>query len=147
MLRVISRFSTKGLIDLQIFNNKDMELTEKERLMLIEMKNEILKLTLEIMDITKDEDKKGEIKKKITTIISKISIISSYAKPKNINLQPLLEAVNLLFVHMDALEDSWTVYSPIIEMICNNINYIQFDFTKKDIKIKIPKIDLSIFKL
>ena len=48
---------------------------------------------------------------------------------------------------MDALEDSWTVYSPIIEMICNNINYIQFDFTKKDIKIKIPKIDLSIFKL
>ena len=62
MLRVISRFSTKGLIDLQIFNNKDMELTEKERLMLIEMKNEILKLTLEIMDITKDEDKKGEIK-------------------------------------------------------------------------------------
>lgn len=123
-----------------------MELTEYERLMLVETKKDILELTLEILDIVKDKEKKVDIKKKMTTIISKISIISSYAKPKNVNLKPILDLVNALFVQMDSLGDLWTSYSPYIEIFCNIVNHIQYDFTKKDILIKIPKIDLSIFK-
>ena len=44
-----------------------MELTEKERLMLVDLKKDILKLTLEIMDITKEKGKKLDVKKKLTT--------------------------------------------------------------------------------
>lgn len=125
---------------------KDMELTEYERLMLVEIKKEILELTLEIIDIVKDKDKKTDVKKKMTTILSKISILSSYAKPKNFNLKPILDVANILFVQMDTLGDYWTSYSPYIEMFCNIVNHIQYDFTKRDITINIPKIDLSVFK-
>ena len=123
-----------------------MELTEYERLMLLEIKKEILEQTLEILDIVKDKDKKVDVKKKMTTILSKISTISSYAKPKNVFLKPILDLANQLFVQIDALGDHWTSYSPYIEIFCNIVNHIQYDFTKRDITIKIPKIDLSVFK-
>ena len=126
---------------------KDMELTECERLMLVEIKKEILELTLEIFDIVKDKEKKIDVKKKLTTILSKISIISSYAKPKNVKLKPIFDIATILFIQIDGMGELWTSYSPLIEMFCNIVNHIQYDFTKRDITIKIPKIDLSIFKI
>lgn len=125
-----------------------MELTEKERLMLIERKDEILELTKEIIDIlyTGGSEQVAEVKKKMTSILSLISAIASYAKPKNVDVKPLLDMTNLIFLEMRLLGDSWTGIASLIEIFCNTVNHIQFDFTKRDIKIKIPKIDLSIFK-
>lgn len=121
-----------------------MELSERERLILIEKKEEILKLTKEILEIMRDPKQKLEIEKKITSILSLVSTIASYAKPKGVNLQNLSEATNYLFMSMDAS----SLYMPTtsIQMFCNTTNGIRFDFTKRDIIIKIPKIDFSIFK-
>jgi len=66
-----------------------MELTEKERLMLVKKKEQIQKLTSEILDTFEkitNLDQMVEIKKKINHIISILSIIGIYTKPK-INLE------------------------------------------------------------
>ena len=123
-----------------------MELTEKERLMLVEKKEEILKLTEEILGIMKAPEQALEVKKKMTSILSLVSTIASYAESKNYNLDPLWQVTNLIFLQMNTRGDHWTTISPWIEIFCNTVNHIQFNFTKRDIKIKIPKIDLSIFR-
>lgn len=69
-----------------------MELTEKERLMLVEKKAEIRKLTEEIFDLTVNLKKNGvEIKKKVTGILSLFSVIASYTNSTN-----CIYAANLL---------------------------------------------------
>ena len=124
-----------------------MELTEKERLMLVQKKEEILKLTKEILDIIKQRDPEQavEVKKRMTNILSLISTIGSYAKSKY-DSRHLWTSTNLIFLQMDDRGNHWGLTSPWIEVFCNTVNLIEFDFTKRDIKIKIPKIDLSIYR-
>jgi len=124
-----------------------MELTEKERLMLVQKKEEILKLTKEILEITQERDRERalEVKKKMTSILSLISTIGSYAKSKY-DSRNLWASTNMIFLQMNALGDHWPSIRAWIEVFCNTVNLIEFDFTKRDIKIKIPKIDLSIFR-
>jgi len=122
-----------------------MELTEKERLMLVEKKEEILKLTKEILGIMKDSEQAVEVKKRMTSILSLISTIGSYAKSKH-DPRHLWASTNMIFLQMNALEKQWTTISSWIEIWCNTVNLIEFNFTKRDIKIKIPKIDFSIFR-
>ena len=122
-----------------------MKLTEKERLMLVQRKDEILKLTIEILDIKDDPKQALEIKKKMTSVLSQIGVLGSYSKSKNFNTGPLRKLTNELFIYMDMSKDIWIITSTNLEIWCNTVNSIQFDFTKRDIKI--PKIDLSLFKL
>jgi len=120
-----------------------MELTENERLMFVQKKEEILKLTQEILDI-KDAPKQALETKKMTNILSLISTIASYAD-SNYDLIALWNATNLLFLQMNR-RGSWMISSMSIEVWCNTVNSIRFNFAKRDIKIRIPKIDLTIFK-
>ena len=115
-----------------------MELTETERIMLVGKKEEIRKLSEEILDLATDLNKNElKIKKKITGILSLISTIASYSKSKNYDLERITYMANMLnCVNMQFL----------LEIFCNNVNSIRFDFTRKDLKIIIPKIDLSIFR-
>lgn len=122
-----------------------MELSENERLMLVKKKEEILKLTTEILDIKNDPEQALEIKKKITNILSLLSTISSYAQSKY-DSSNLWYLTTQIFMEMDLLGNEWTVISPLIEVFCNTVNFIEFKFTKKSISLKIPKIDLSLFK-
>jgi hypothetical protein len=123
-----------------------MELTEKERLMLVSKKEEILKLTKEILDVLKDPEQALEVKKKMTSILSLVSTIASYAEAKNYNLDALMRFATMISLEMDMLGKEWTFFGAWIEVFCNTVNSIQFNFTKRDIIIRIPKIDLSIFK-
>ncbi|MGA2768800.1 MAG: hypothetical protein ABSF24_10880 [Candidatus Bathyarchaeia archaeon] len=123
-----------------------MELTEKERLMLVSKKEEILKLTKEILDVLKDPAQAIEVKKRMTSILSLVSTIASYAESKNYNLDALMGITSVISLQMDLLGKNWTSLGAWIEVFCNAVNSIQFNFTKRDIIIRIPKIDLSIFK-
>ena len=123
-----------------------MELTEKERLMLVEKKEEILKLTKEILDSMNDPKQALEVKKKMTSILSLLSVIASYAESKNYNLDALEKFTTLIFLQMNILRDHWTALHPWIEVFCNTVNNVRFNFTKREIKIRIPKIDFSIFR-
>jgi hypothetical protein len=123
-----------------------MEITEKERLMLVEKKEEILKLTVEILDIYREPKQALEIKKRMTGILSLLSTIACYADSKNYNLDALENAVTMTFLQMNIAGKHWAYVSPMIEVFCNTVNNVQFNFARRDIRIKIPKIDLSIFK-
>jgi hypothetical protein len=117
-----------------------MQITETERLMLTKKKEEICGLTLQILDIAHDKQKELEIKKKFTTIISLLSQIASYSETKH-DLNGLTKAINLLFLKMDQekLGPYW-IASPItIEMACNFLNSVRFNFTKSGLKITLPK--------
>lgn len=122
-----------------------MELSEKERLMLVKKKEEILELTCEILEIMNDPAQALQVKKKITRILSKLSTIACYAGSDR-NLDNLSRAASMLFAQIDMLSDAWTSLSPLIQFLCNTFNTIQFNFTKSGINIKVPKIDLTIFR-
>jgi hypothetical protein len=115
-----------------------MELTETERLLLVGKKEEIRKLTEELLDLTVSiERNRIEIKKKITGILSLLSTIASYSSPKNYDLNKITMMANML--------NSYS-FPFLYEVFCNSVNSIRFDFTRKDFKIIVPKIDLSIFR-
>ena len=115
-----------------------MELTEAERLMLVGKKDEIRKLTEEILELAPNpQQNEIELKKKVTGVINLLSTIASYSKCKNADLERITYMANMLsYLGMDFL----------YEYFCNEVNSIRFDFTRKDLKIIIPKIDVSIFR-
>lgn len=125
-----------------------MELTEKERLMLVGNKKEIQKLTSEILGIMDDPEEATKIKRKITNILSILSTIGSYAKPKD-DLGVFSTMAESIFADLTDLptpEFLWLFVVKRIEKFCIYTNSIQFDFTRKDFRIIIPKIDISIFR-
>lgn len=106
-----------------------------------------MRLTIEILDALKDPKQALEIKKKMTSILSLLSTIASYADSKNYNLDALEDSATMIFLEMDAAKElEWIVLHGMIEIFCNTVNNAQFNFTKRDIKIRIPKIDLSLFR-
>ena len=122
-----------------------MELTEKEQLLLVEKKEEIRKLTEEIIELTSDLKKnEAELKKKVTAILSLISTIASYTNSKNLDMLTLIAFVHHMF-HSAELGLNKTATTEI-NLFCNVVNSLTFNFTKKDLKINIQKIDLSVFK-
>jgi hypothetical protein len=125
-----------------------MEITEREREKLTEMKEEIRKLTIEILDIKDDPKNELEIKKRLTSILSHINTIASYSDSKNNDLDNFTDRVNRLFdlMHLERKMEIWTISPGVTETICNYANSIRFNFTKRDIRIRIPKIDLTIFR-
>jgi len=125
-----------------------MELTEKERLMLVKKKEIICGLTLKILDMAYDSKNALQIKKNMTTILSALNAIASYSDSKNYNLNQFTNGVNALFDLMSSEIQIkiWILSPKAIETTCNYANSVRFDFTKKDFKITLPKIDFSIFK-
>ena len=122
-----------------------MELTETERLLLVAKKEDIRKLTEEILDLAINiERNELEIKKKITSILSFISTIASYSKSKNYDLDGITSMANMIYRMLGT--KSHQIAKLLLEGFCNSANSIRFDFTRKDLKITIPKIDLSIFR-
>lgn len=125
-----------------------MELTEKERLMLVKKKEVICGTTLKILDMKHDPKNSLEIKKNFTTILNELSTIASYSNSKNYDLNQFTKGVNALFDLMsrEIQMKMWILSPKAIETTCNYANSVRFDFTRKDFKITLPKIDFSIFK-
>ena len=125
-----------------------MELTEKERLMLVKKKEIICGLTLKILDIAHDPKNALVVKKNLTTILSEINAIASYSDSKNYDLNQFTKSVNALFDLMSREKEIriWILSPKAIENVCNYANSMRFEFVKKKFKIHIPKIDISIFR-
>jgi len=140
-----------------------MEITERERLLLVEKKEEICSITTEIITLVEDEKNALEIKKKITSILSLINTIASYSNARNWNLDKFTEGANVLFHYLEKpvpddlknerdrklfIHTYWQeAIVGCVGMFCNYANSIRFDFTKRDVKIRVPKMDISIFRL
>jgi hypothetical protein len=130
-----------------------VEITEKERLMLVKKKEVICGLTLEILALENDPKNALLIKQKVTTILSLISTIASYSDSKNYNLDGfriLADAMfGILIQPFEELErlkkaspELWRDVVYDIELFCNYANSVRFNFTKKGLKIVFPKITL-----
>ena len=121
-----------------------MDISETERLMLTKKQEEICGLTLWILDNASDPQNEVQIKKNFTSIISLLNQIAAYSHTGN-NLNKLTESINLLFLGMnqERFNEIW-VGSPImIEIVCNYVNSVKFQFVKNGIKITLPKINLN----
>jgi hypothetical protein len=121
-----------------------MEMTEKERLMLVEKKEEIRKLTLQNLDMARDPQNEIEIKKNFTSIISLLSQIASYSHT-SYNLNEMTRGITLLFLEMSQEKNHklWIGAPIAIEFVCNYVNSVKFNFTKNGLKISIPKMNIN----
>lgn len=124
-----------------------MEITEKERLLLVEKKETICGLTLRILAMEDDPNNSVKVKKDITTILSLLSTIASYSNVKEKNLDGFTSWADLIFFRFNLFSqgsDEWRGFIVCgekgLEEFCNAVNSIRFDFTnKKGIKIVLPK--------
>jgi len=144
-----------------------MEITEKERLLLVKKKEKIYTLTCEILDIIHNPEitelkKMPELKKRITGMLSNVTTIAGYADSKSHKLEPLTTIANALFSMMSGHERfisktrdmklskeeedlrrlvseySWQQMVKETERFCNIVNSIQFKLTKTGFKIIVP---------
>lgn len=120
-----------------------VELTERERLLLIEKKDEIRKVTEEILDSYADPSRWGEINKDLNHVMSLLSTIGSFSKADR-DLNNLSKLA--LFIANYGGHIGYSFMRVHIEAFCTAANSVQFEFTKAGIKLHIPKIDLSLFK-
>jgi hypothetical protein len=121
-----------------------MELSETERLMLTKKQEEICSLTLWILDHASEPESELQIKKNFTQVISQLNQIAAYSHTGR-NLERITESMNLLFLNMSQ-EKTYKIWisSPImIEVICNYLNSVKFQFGKRGLKITIPKININ----
>jgi len=120
-----------------------VELTERERLLLLEKKDEIRKVTEEILECHADPGRWGEISKKMNHVLSLLSTISSYSKPDR-DLAKFTKAA--LFISGYGGRHGYQFFRVHIETFCAAANSVRFEFTREGIKLYIPKIELSVFK-
>jgi len=78
-----------------------MEITEKERRDLVKKKEEIFRLTREILEIEDDREKVLEIKKRVTEILSLITTIAMFAEASERDKKFLERVAALLFMDMN----------------------------------------------
>ena len=127
-----------------------MQITETERLMLVKNKESICGATLEILELENKPKNSLLIKKKISIILSLLSTIASYSNAKNYDLDKFTELSGALFRMLnprtEILEDehyleTWRkIVIPDLELFCNYVNSIRFDFNHKEgLKITLPK--------
>ncbi|MFA7071694.1 MAG: hypothetical protein GX965_10975 [Methanoculleus bourgensis] len=120
-----------------------MDLTQRERLLLIEKKDEIRKVTEEILECYEDPNRWGEIGKKQNHVLSLLSTLGSFSKADR-DLTPLTKMA--VYITGVGGLSGYQFVRIHIETFCAVANSVQFEFTKGGIKLHIPKIDLSIFK-
>lgn len=104
-----------------------MELSENERLMLVKKKEEISKITSELV---KDKLSNSEKIAKMNEILSLLSTLEGYAKPdRNLLAFPkfVIQITLCLETGMDA--------NLLIDVFCSAVNSIKFDFTKRRMKL------------
>ena len=129
-----------------------MESSEKERLFVLEkvvnLKDEILQLTTEILDLLHKSGSTLEIRKKITSILSKLNTGATLAKSETRKLDFLTSYANLLFFFLrtEHISEDRIIARTRLEDFCNYVNSIRFDVTKKGLKIHLPKVEIPIVK-
>jgi hypothetical protein len=120
-----------------------MELSENERLMLVKKKEEIFKISDQLLTGKLSASEKIS---KMNEILSLLSTIEGYAKPdRDLSVLPriVLEDILCLKSGMDA--------ELKIALFCTIVNSIKFDFTKKkpivSIPVHIKELILSKFQI
>jgi len=112
-----------------------MEISENERMMLIEKKEEINRISNEILEIYSDPNQTKELQKKLNNVICLLNIIACYAKSDR-NIDAFTRTVML--INHQGKTYGYKNASLLIEIFCTCANSVQFDFTKSRIELHLP---------
>lgn len=137
-----------------------MEFSEQERLMLVNIKDEISILSKEILENIDELDSFDSLKfsKDLTDIISKITTLSSYAKSKNVNMEfipriaaaMMLDAKNITNLReknpFKASYDFKGEFKGYVLAFISTVNTIEFNFQKKRFSINLKSLRLPLTK-
>jgi len=107
-----------------------MELSENERMMLVKKKEELFKVTSDLLTKTLNDSEKIS---KMNEILSILSTIESFAEPDR-ELYIFQQCV----AQITALMAIGIPTEFLISLFCTGVNSIKFDFTKKGLSISIP---------
>jgi len=124
-----------------------MQTTESERLLLIQKKEEVCQLSLEILDIIHQEKTNGQdvidVKKKMVKILSLLHILASYGSPSR-DLDELMKLVVRFFSVQSKARDDIVLGVPVGELFCLTVNSIEFSYGwfPTIIKSPIPPFDI-----
>jgi hypothetical protein len=124
-----------------------MQTTESERLVLIQKKEEVCQLSLEILDIIHQEKTNGQdvidVKKKMIKILSLLHILASYGWPSR-DLDELMKLVVRFYSFQSKARDDIVLGIPIGELFCLTVNSIEFSYGwfPPIIKSPIPPYDI-----
>ena len=107
-----------------------MQISESERLILIQKKEEICKISQEILEITGKEHTSREdviaVKKKMVQILSSLHIIASYSSP-NRNLDAIMR-VSLQINSMSVVTNETILLPNYTEFFCTIVNSVEFSY-------------------
>jgi len=124
-----------------------MQTSESERLLLIEKKEEVCRLSLEILDIIHQERTTGddviEVKKRMVQILSLVHMLASYGSPSR-DLDELMKLVVRFYQFQSKARDDIVLGVPIGELFCITVNSIEFSYGwfPTIIKSQIPPFDI-----
>lgn len=127
-----------------------MNITEGERLLLIQKKEEIRTITQEIIEIVNKESTTRqditEVKKKFLHVLSLLHILASYGSP-NRDLQSLMMNI-IQIIGMELRVANSIVLKANIEITCIVVNSITFSFSPWPtlIKLSIPPLSAEVQK-
>jgi hypothetical protein len=128
-----------------------MQTTESERQVLIQKKEEVCQLSLEILDIIHQEKTTGEdvieVKKRMVQVLSLLHILASYGSPSR-DLDEVMKLVLRFYQFQSKARDDIVLGVPIGELFCITVNSIEFSFSwfPTLIKAQIPPSDILVKK-
>jgi hypothetical protein len=128
-----------------------MQTTEPERLLLIEKKEEVCRLSLEILDIIHQETTTGEdvieVKKRMVQILSLLHILAGYGSPGR-DLDALMRLALRFYSLQGRARDDFVSGIPVAELFCITANSIGFSYgwLPTIIKAQVPPHDILVKK-
>jgi len=128
-----------------------MQITESERLLILEKKEEICRLSLEILDIIHqpktDSDDVIEVKKRMIRILALLNGLASYGFPGR-DLDAVMRLVLRFFSMQGRGKDDYLQGIPLCELFCITVNSIEFTqgWIPPVIKAQVPPHDILMKK-
>jgi hypothetical protein len=128
-----------------------MQTTESERQLLIQKKEEVCQLSLEILDIIHQEKTSGEdiieVKKRMVQILSLLHILASYGSPGR-DMDGLMRLVLRFYSSQSKAREDFVSGIPVAELFCITANSIDFSYSwlPTIIKAQIPPHDILVKK-
>lgn len=128
-----------------------MQTTESERLLVIEKKEEVCRLSLEILDIIHQDKTNGDdllkVKKKMVQVLSLLHVLASYGSP-NRDLDAIMRLVLRFFSVQGKDKDAFIQGVAIGELFCITVNSIEFTtgWIPPIIRAQVPPHDILMKK-
>lgn len=128
-----------------------MQITESERLLVLEKKDEVCRLSLEILDIIHqqktDSDDIFEVKKRMIQILSLLNSLASYGFPGR-DLDAVMKLVLRFFSMQGREKDDYLQGIPLCELFCITVNAIDFTpgWIPPIIRSPVPPHDILVKK-